>query len=381
MRTRRLRHALSAALLSCAYQLSSPVAAAEDTLRRHTFHLQGGFFFGPGPIVPDTKLPDGQLANIHFDAEQMSGYCEFANSGGRDSLLSDARTRINQNIDAGRLLIGGGTSPILLTAVDGGPHQGTERYYLDDQYRFVWRVDIALDPGFPEGIIRLDDFVLNTGVVRIGRSLQSQRGEPGGYDQAGTLPAGTYLAGRVGDFDQDDQLDGILVAAPHVPLAADMLPGAPVGNRRGFKTDVPIAANVSAELMLRGIMHLREPLLTTLDEADTHGARELSSDLSERLTVIHSTARRSLTEKRWPAGTQAERLLARLLALRDRATSLSRVLAQAEASAQSKRSVEQLFASVSEAIAILTVLNARSGARLPHPAPDLAAQEPRQKNY
>lgn len=350
-------------------------------MRRHTFHLEGGYFFGPGPIVPDTQLPDGQLANIRFDVERMSGYCEFANSGGRGSLLSDARTRINQNIDAGRLLIGGGTSPILLTAVDGGPHHGTERYYLDDQYRFVWRVDIALDPGFPEGIIRLDDFVLNTGVVRIGRSLQTQRGEPGGYDQAGTLPAGTYLAGRVGDFDQDDQLDGILVAAPHVPLAADMLPGAPVGNRRGFRTDVPIVANVSTELMLRGVMHLREPLLTTLDEADTRSARELSRDLSDRLIVIHSTAQRSLAEKRWRAGAAADRLVARLLALRERGTGLSRALGESEANTQTKRSVEQLFASVSEAIAVLTVLNARSAAQLPHPAADLAAQEPRQKNY
>lgn len=381
MRTRCLQHALSAAILICAHQVSSPAAAAEDALRRHTFHLEGGYFFGPGPIVPDTQLPDGQLANIRFDVERMSGYCEFANSGGRGSLLSDARTRINQNIDAGRLLIGGGTSPILLTAVDGGPHHGTERYYLDDQYRFVWRVDIALDPGFPEGIIRLDDFVLNTGVVRIGRSLQTQRGEPGGYDQAGTLPAGTYLAGRVGDFDQDDQLDGILVAAPHVPLAADMLPGAPVGNRRGFRTDVPIAANVSTELMLRGVMHLREPLLTTLDEADTRSARELSRDLSDRLFVIHSTAQRSLVEKRWRAGVAADRLVARLLALRERGTGLSRALGEAEANTQTKRSVEQLFASASEAIAVLTVLNARSAAQLPHPAADLAAQEPRQKSY
>lgn len=381
MRTRPLQHALRAAVLCCALQGGAPAATAAGTLSRHTFHLEGGYFFGPGPIVPDTKLPDGDLANIRFDVDRMSGYCEFANSGGRDSLLSDGRTRINQNIDAGRLLIGGGTSPILLTAIDGGPHHGTERYYLDDQYRFVWRVDIALDPGFPEGIIRLHDFVLTTGVVRIGRSLQTQRGEPGGYDQAGTLAAGTFLAGRVGDFDQNDRLDGVLVAAPHVPLAADMLPGAPVGNRRGFSTSVPITANVSAELMMRGVMHLREPLLTTLSEADVPATRELTRDLSERLRIIHATAYRALGEKRWRSSAGAARLVARLLALRNQGAELSQASDDTGVSAQTKDALEELFASTSATIDAVAALNASSATQLARPATDLAAWEPRQKNY
>jgi hypothetical protein len=381
VRTRLSQHVFRAAILCCALQVGAPVAASAGTLSRHTFYLEGGYFFGPGPIVPDTQLPDGELANIRFDVGRMSGYCEFANSGGRDSLLSDGRTRINQNIDAGRLLIGGGTSPILLTAIDGGPHNGTERYYLDDQYRFVWRVDIALDPGFPEGIIRLHDFVLTTGVVRIGRSLQTQRGEPGGYDQAGTLPAGTFLAGRVGDFDQNDRLDGILVAAPHVPLAADMLPGAPVGNRRGFSTDVPITANVSAELMLRGVMHLREPLSTTLAEADLPATRELARDLSERLRIVHATAKRALVEKRWRSRAGGDRLVARLLALRNQAAEVSHASDAAAASVQTQGALEELFASTYETIETVAALNASSATQLARPTGDLAAWEPRQKNY
>jgi hypothetical protein len=217
--------------------------------------------------------------------------------------------------------------------------------------------------------------------VRIGRSLQSQRGEPGGYDQAGSLPAGTYLAGRVGDFDQDGQLDGILVAAPHVPLAADMLPGAPVGNRRGFKTDVPIASNVSAELMLRGVMHLREPLLTTLAEADVRSAHELSVDLRDRLSVIAATAQRSLAEKRWHTSAGADQLVMKLVGLRERAAGLTGTLDDAATGMNAKSSIEQLFASATEAIAALTELNASSAVQLPHPTRDLAAGEPRQKNY
>ena len=48
----------------------------------------------------------------------------------------------------------------------------------------VWLVDLALDPGFDQGIIRVDDFILTTGVVRIKESTQTQRKQPGGYDQA-----------------------------------------------------------------------------------------------------------------------------------------------------------------------------------------------------
>ena len=200
----------------------------------YTFHLTGGSFFGPGPIVPDTSLPDGRLININFDPRELRGYAAFFNDGRQESKLSDGKTRINQNIDAGRLNIGGGFQTVLLVAVEGGPNRGTEQYYLDEDYRFVWRVDLALDPGFEEGIIRVDDFILHTGVTRIAPSLQTRNNLAGGYDQAGSLKTGQLLLGRVGDFDQNGFIDGILVAAPNVPMVADLLPGAPVGNRRGF---------------------------------------------------------------------------------------------------------------------------------------------------
>jgi hypothetical protein len=267
----------------------------------HSFELIGGHFFGPGPIVPDTALPNGRLRNIEFDLARFRGHCQFRNSGGAGALLSDGRTRINQNIDAGRLFIGGGTSPILLAAVDGGPHHGTEQYYLDAQYRFVWRVDIALDPGFEEGIIRLDDFVLTTGVARVRRSLQSEASQPGGYDQAGSLAAGDYLAGRVGDFDEDGMLDGVLVAAPNVPMEADMLPGAPVGNRRGFRTDIPIQASLSAELMLHGARQLDEPLETTRRQGAAAAHARLLGDLEERLRVAAARLNYAISHAQFPA--------------------------------------------------------------------------------
>ena len=91
-----------------------------------------------------------------------------------------------------------------------------------------------------EEIIRVNGFRLTTGWVQVQRSLQTASGTPGGYDKAGSLPSGTFLVGRVGDFDRNGFLDGVLVAAANVPMQADMLPGAPVANLRGFTTDIPV---------------------------------------------------------------------------------------------------------------------------------------------
>ena len=382
MRSASLWVALAVMILAARVALG----AGNNSAVGYTFVLEGGYFYGPGPIVPDTELPHGRLSNIHFDPKLLRGYCEFANDGSRSALLSDLKTRVNQNIEAGSLLIGGGTSPVMLTAVDGGPHQGTEQYYFDEEYRFVWRVDIALDPGFAEGIIRLDDFVLNTGVVRIGRSLQSRAGQPGGYEQAGSLKTGEYLAGRVGDFNEDGFLDGILVAAPNVPLAADMLPGAPVGNRRGFRTDVPIAPQLSAELMLRGALHMREAIATSLSEASP-GAVLLMRDLAERVRLSAARAVAAAADEPWrrvPASV-VNRLLGQLERLRADITSMSGLLDAAAAGQPLKPDlpahVEQSFDRLKSVTDALAALNARSGKSLPAPSPVHVDGEPVQKNY
>jgi hypothetical protein len=291
--------------------MSGRTSGAESRDGLYTFQLHGGHFFGPGPIVPDTALPDGRLTNIRFDFRTWRGICLFENDENPKSRLSDGTTRINQNIDAGRLFVGGGSSPILLTAVDGGPHRGREEYSLDDQYRMVWHVDIALDSGFPEGIIRLNDFVLTTGVARITQSQQTQRGEPGGYDQAGTLTSGTFIVGRLGDFDQDGFLDGVLVAAPTVPMEADMLPGAPVGNQRGFRTNLPVSPGVSLELILRGLLELRDPIETLVGEGDHEQLQGLIDEAMERVRAARLNLQRAMAESGWNnhrASSQIRRL-------------------------------------------------------------------------
>jgi hypothetical protein len=361
------------------------VQGSQSRAGLYTFELHGGYFFGPGPIVPNTVLPDGRLTNIHFDLRSWRGYCEFHNDGRPDSKLSDARTRINQNIDAGHLLIGGGTSPILLAAVDGGPHQGREEYALDEHYRLVWRVDIALDSGFPEGIIRLNDFVLTTGVARIARSQQSARGEPGGYDQAGTLSSGTFIAGRLGDFDQDGFMDGVLVAAPNVPLAADMLPGAPVGNQRGFRTNLPLEPWLSLELVLRGVEELQAPIETLLAEGDFGQTARLVADMRDRTRAAGVNMGRAEADTGWSNSQtrDAVRALHVTLGVYESAVEDLARRIQSESVAADRDSLREggrrAFEPLAAAIAQVAAINDRSSATLPRrrggdPAP--AFEEP-----
>lgn len=253
----------------------------------HTFTLRGGYFYGPGPIVPDTPLPDGSIRNIQFDTEKMAGVAVFGKGG---KILSDGTTFTNGNIDAGNLEIGGtGDGKVFwLYAVAGGPNEGQERYHFDTNYNMVWTVDLALDPGFAEGVVRVNDFQLTTGTCEIPLSLQTLAKIPDGYDKAGSLMSGTKLTGRVGDFDNNGFLDGIIVASANVPMAADMLPGAPVGNMRGFTTDIPISPLFALELTLHGVKNMRPLLEGSLHENKLNILTERLADIRERLTIARN---------------------------------------------------------------------------------------------
>jgi hypothetical protein len=299
-RRRALRAVVSVAAAALA-AATGPAAEATE------FRLKGGHFYGPGPIEPDAALPDGRLVNIRFDRHSFTGECGFVNDGTAAGVFSDGATRMNQNIDAGTIRLGDGRETVRLAAVDGGPHGGAEHYYLDADYNMIWRVDLALDPGFKEGIIRVDDFVLSTGVVEVQRSLQSQRRIPGGYDQAGSLKSGQFLAGRLGDFDQDGFMDGVLVAAPNVPMEANLLPGAPVGNKRAFTTDVELPAHLAAELTLRGVTNFRAPLAALAQRADPAEFRKLHVEIGERLRAARDNMERAIFVGAWKEGARRAR--------------------------------------------------------------------------
>lgn len=264
----------------------------------YTINLEGGFFYGPGPIEPDLELPPGQLVNVQFNTKTFEGHTPFRNDGDPASILSDGKTRINQNIEAGMLKIGN-EKAFLLAAVDGGPNKGKEKYYLAEDYSFNWLVDLALDPGIADAIIRVDDFVLTTGIVETQFSLQTQAGYPGGHDQAGSIASGKFLIGRVGDFNQDGYLDGILVATPTVPLESTMLPGAPVGNRRGFHSNITIEPHLACELTLRNVANFKPAVMKTIKENDLEELGRLLTEMREQLKVARLNLERAIMVGAW----------------------------------------------------------------------------------
>lgn len=337
--------------------------------------LIGGYFYGPGPIVPDSLLPDGKLVNVEFDRKTFRGRTEFANDGSKTAVFSDGKTRINQNIDAGVIKLGDGKESVLLAAVDGGPHKGAEVYYLDDSYNMIWRVDLALDPGFDQGIIRVDDFELTTGIVQIPPSIQTQKGYPEGYDQAGSLRSGQYLAGRLGDFDGDGYLDGAIAAGPNVPLASNMLPGAPVGNHRGFKTDVEVPAHLAAELTLRGIANFRRPVEDTLERGDLAELGRLLKDIDERLLAGRENMERALMKGAWkdkalrPEGHDLTWRVDALMILNfiPRAWVDGYRSSAAKPSFGTKDAARRLFKQLDQLIVRVAELNKKTGDTLPAP--------------
>jgi hypothetical protein len=191
-----------------------------------------------------------------------------------------------------------------LYAVAGGPNGGRETYRFDAHYNMVWTVDIGLDPGFAEGILRVNGFELTTGVRKVPLSMQSATGKPGGYDKAGSYKSGALLVGRVGDFDSDGFMDGIIVASANVPLQADLLPGAPVANKRGFSTDVPIDPLFAMELTLHGIANMRHLVKDTLNGGHLDQLTEYLKDVQERLLAARGNYEAAFIKT--PPGKRAE---------------------------------------------------------------------------
>ena len=140
--------------------------------QEHHFHLHGGFFYGPGPIKPDTALPDGDISGIAFDTAAWRGEAKF--KPGSTPLSDGKRTSTRTSMPGASAVENGQTKTFWLTAVDGGPNKGTEKYSFDEAENFVWQVDLALDPGFAEGIIRVDSFRLTTGWVQVPRWFQNR---------------------------------------------------------------------------------------------------------------------------------------------------------------------------------------------------------------
>ncbi len=145
---------------------------------------------------------------------------------------------------------------------------GTEPIVSDGKGNLIFNPSVVADPGQSEFISRF--YVkFTTGAVKIPLSLQTQHRNPGGQDNAGSLPSGQILIGRMGDYDQDGYLDGELVPAENTPFDLLVGRGNPIAQRRPWTSDIPIDGFGAAAITLNGILqNYPEPIMMTVWEGD-----------------------------------------------------------------------------------------------------------------
>jgi hypothetical protein len=129
---------------------------------------------------------------------------------------------------------------LLLAAVGGGPNEGLLHFYLDKQGNWTIQDDIAIDPGFPEGIIKFNDFTFSTGPRILPLSKQTQLQYPAGVDRAGSISSKGFVEGYLGDDNFDGYLDGVFNAIGTFPFDSILLPGAPFAQTRSFRSKIPV---------------------------------------------------------------------------------------------------------------------------------------------
>jgi len=277
--------------------------------KAYTIEVIERHLYGPGPF-PDQKLKAAWIRNLKLDSF-LTGEVKGSNNRGDepnvsgeilqgkiiDGMLSD-KTLINEDIDMSNAVIMNGQFNLLLAAVFGGPNKGDTFFYHDDNYNWWIKDDIAIDPGFPAGIVKIDDFTFTTGPRVIPNSIQTESGYPGGTNKTGSLEAGRVALGRLGDENEDGLLDGIFNAIGRFPMESIFLPGAPFVQLFEFKSDIPISPLDAALLSLGSsrsylsvldevqkkdenhvdIPVIRERLGSALQKAASHLKRSKTSD-------------------------------------------------------------------------------------------------------
>jgi len=265
--------------------------------------LTGGELFGPGQLQ-DQPLKPGGLANLYLGGT-LSGFIPpFNNRGAEpnlpgeilqgkavDGLLSDG-TEANENVDVGFVTLMNGQFKLFLSAVQDGPNKGKINFFLDDGWHWTIRDDIGIDPGFPVGIVKFREFTFSTSPRVLGYSRQTEARNPGGVDQAGSIPSGGVVPGALGDANFDGKLDGTFNAIGRFPYDSVILPGAPFAQTRVFDTDIPVTPAQAALLTVaNALSHLR--LAIDLQAKHPEIAKTLRQTYGERMDVARRHAEKS----------------------------------------------------------------------------------------
>lgn len=290
-RAREARARRANRVMSFATAIGIAAAGAAAAEVRH-LDLVAGHLYGPAAL-PDQETPTGRLSEIELEGPFLRGHIAPFNNGGQapnlpgeafqgldvDGKLCDG-TLINEHADVGYVGLMKGQLKLLLAAVDGGPNRGRVDFYLDDDWNWTIHDDIAIDPGFPVGVIKINDFRWSTGPRPLPPSVQTARKYPGGVDQAGSKMTGEFIPGLLGDDDFDGYADGVFNAVGSFPLTSAFLPGAPFSQTRRFVSDFAVSARQAAGLTLA---NARTHLL--LASRGVQPASELVAIARERLAM------------------------------------------------------------------------------------------------
>ena len=272
------------ALLSLACWLAlSPAFAGEGG---YVITTVGGTVYGPGPM-PATPITGGRFTHVSVNAG-LAGDLTFFNNGtaepnipGEKEIFGDFKggflsngVPFNEHLHGSVLSIGQGALRMLAVVASDGPNKGGETYRVDERLNWRLRTDMALDPGFPEGLVVSRNIDITSGVLWVPPSLQSEAGTPGGFDHADYLPSKGPVIGSLGDADEDGFLDGRIVGAGRTPLKYLFAPGSPLVMSRTIVTDIPIKPHVSGILELASIANLNLVLNPPPDAAPTGPATD-----------------------------------------------------------------------------------------------------------
>ncbi|MCB2262551.1 MAG: hypothetical protein LGR52_06375 [Candidatus Thiosymbion ectosymbiont of Robbea hypermnestra] len=305
-----------------------------------------GMTFGPGPM-PATPITSGEFTHVRLDA-RLSGESAFFNNGVAEPNIPGEKeifgafkggklstgVPFNEHVDGGVVTIGQGALRMLAVIPADGPSRGAEIYRIDDRLNWRLQTDLALDPGFAEGLVISKNLDITTGVKWVPPSLQTATGSPGGFDQASSVPTGAPVFGRLGDADGDGFLDGRIAGASRVPLKFLFVPGAPLVMSRAIVSDIPLTPRLGGILELAGIANLA-PVLHPPGGAPVPGSAidayynrmlpEWAEDFAERARRAADQLTRIDAPERALAETVAAGLTAALAVKSDRTRYTARV--------------------------------------------------------
>ncbi|HEU5134141.1 MAG TPA: hypothetical protein VFU13_03255 [Steroidobacteraceae bacterium] len=300
-----------------AVALFASCLVADAGERLYDIRLDKRHLYGPGPF-PDQALAVGAVRSMKLEGFLTMNVAAFNNGAAEPNVTGEAAqgasidgkfsdgTLINEHIEMGNAVIANRQFNLVLGVMYGGPNRGESHFFLDPDFNWTIRDDIAMDPGFAEGIIKVPDFFFSTGPRPVPYSIQTERKFPGGMDRVGTLQSGDVVAGRLGDDDLDGRIDGVFFAMGQFPLNAPFLPGAPFVQRMEFTSDIPVSIAQAAFLTAATARNCSAVLAAPAESVKVERSKKVLLDCVKERTAVAMKHLQRLAQNRDECGQRCQ---------------------------------------------------------------------------